>query len=875
MESAYIKFNGGIWSDVLKGRYDLANYKSASRTCSNFTPTRYGQIEKRPGTEHVGYAKGQCVLKPFQFSVDTKFVLEFGNEYIRFWKEDGGLVQQESTPGTPEEVATPYQQNELYEVQIRAINDVVYIVHPNHPVGILTRVADNNWTYASASLTGPFVDPDVNSLDNPLIPNGTTGSININSPDGILSADMVGSILRLKYITSGSNTTFSDSYMSLPFTYDTTTYTANDNAVVFDPLAAVTTYGPNNATEITRVWSVVGGRHMYYRATATYDYAAWSGVTTYTKDFLVSDVGVVYNCETEGHLSATAPASDATNWKVVVTPADAPAFFEYGVVAMQPETVSGEWSLQTTGNWTGEWIIQRSLDFGGTWLTVRSLSSNDDSNYLVEEDEEGDSVQIRILGGAKFTSDQQQPVTFTILSTEAYGTAEVTAFTDANNVTATVIDDMPATTASISWQESAFSPRQGYPRTVALFDNRLIFAATGTKPQAFFYSGINDYNNFLGGTDADEPFYVETLSDDQSAVQWLAAQRELFIGTASVEGVLLTRKQDEAQSPENLPIIRWQESMGSAYRPAMMVRDGLMVLQRGRQTINSISYSLEQDGYRGEEVTLLCPHLFTSGILEMTHIREPYTGVYVVTEAGTICHMVFEPTLQVTGWCEYTTTGGEYESITSLPGDGAEDFLYASVKRTINGVEERHIEKFVTGNTLKQQNNDADNLWYLDNAIKAEGNYVSVSGLDHLEGEVVTALENGNKKTYTVSSGSITLDNPVEGTIIVGIPITSTFEPLDLEGEGTYGKRKQLYQTKLMMWRSLGGYIAVDGKDYQQIVYHTAGDEMDESIPLRDGYSEIFHESRHARQKYWRLQHDEPYPFTVQAVVQTFTVSKQ
>ena len=55
MDSAYIKFNGGIWSDVLKGRYDLGNYKSAARTCENFIPTRYGQVEKRAGTKHLGF----------------------------------------------------------------------------------------------------------------------------------------------------------------------------------------------------------------------------------------------------------------------------------------------------------------------------------------------------------------------------------------------------------------------------------------------------------------------------------------------------------------------------------------------------------------------------------------------------------------------------------------------------------------------------------------------------------------------------------------------------------------------------------------------------------------------------------------------------
>ena len=93
------------------------------------------------------------------------------------------------------------------------------------------------------------------------------------------------------------------------------------------------------------------------------------------------------------------------------------------------------------------------------------------------------------------------------------------------------------------------------------------------------------------------------------------------------------------------------------------MRDSLLVLQRGRTTLNMMAYSLEKDGYAGEEVSLLCPQLFSSGVLQMTHLREPYTGAYAVTEDGTIAHMVYEPKLQVTGWCKHTTQGGSFESI--------------------------------------------------------------------------------------------------------------------------------------------------------------------------------------------------------------------
>lgn len=1014
MESPYVKFNSGVWSEVLKGRHDLDNYRSAARTCDNFIPNRYGSIDKRAGTQHLGYAKNDdktCVLYPFQFSVTTKFVLEFGDQYVRFWSNDqkvadstitgryvrlelegeekrlhaaevevydtggtnlalSGTATQSSVSGgriadgaidtvrIPEnaaslewartnletdpwwevdlgseqsiaeiqvwlreeakdqmdgfkvlildnaratvwettvngtatssidhvfsfnagEVVTPYLEenadgeNELYQLQMRAINDVVYIVHPNHPVGKLTRLADDNWTYAVADLDGPYVDPDVNPTEVKLTPDGTTGPITITASGGnAFTTGHVGSELRLKYLVQGRSVTFFDRYSYYPASYLSGYSSTYDQARTWN--AALTNWG-TSGTKYRRAVENNTPEGYYTFSTCIQDYdpsTAWSTPTSYSVDDLVTQAGDEYVC-LEAHTSGTfGPDLSAGKWRKIVTPADAPSYFSPGVVCMEPETVTGEWSLKTTGNWKGEWWIQRSIDDGVTWSTIKVLSSDNDANYLVEEDEQGEEVQIRVLAKrADYGGWEYESVVFNVLSYEDYGVATVNTYNSATSVDATVTETMPAITEAVSWQESAFSPRQGYPRSIALFDNRLVMAGTKKKPQAFFYSGINEYENYLSGTLADSPFFVETLSDDQSAVQWISAQRELFIGTASVEGVLTTRKQDEAQSPENLPIVRWHDSMGSAQHPAMPIRDSLLTLQRGRTTLNVLSYSLERDGYSGEEVSLLCPHLFHSGILQMTHTREPYTGVYVVTEDGTICHMVYEPALQVTAWCEFSTNGGTYESVCVLPGSGDEDLVYAVVRRSINGTVRRHIEKFVVGNTTKQRENDFENLWYLDNAIKVTGTAMtSVSGLEHLEGENITVLADGAVEQHRVVGGSITLNSPAD-TVIAGIPVTSTFEPLDLEAQGTLGHRKQLHQSRLMLYRSMGGQIATDGKDYQTIIYHTAGELMDTAIPLKDGFTEIFHESSHGRQKFFRIQHDEPFPFTLQAVIQEF-----
>ena len=761
-----------------------------------------------------------------------------------------------------------------------------------------------------------------------LTPSATSGNgITITASDVAFDDDPdtghVGSILKLKYIDEGSSYNFSD-------------FNAYANSSLFDPLLGVyTTSSPSR-----NVYNLQAGSRYYFRCVQAYDATAvWDTNLSYSVNDLVTHSGSAYICTTATDATTPNPSNATGFWDEVTKPEDAPYYFEAGYRSLSSKSVSGSWSYKTTGIWTGSIAIQRSVDGGTNWATIRTLTSSDDSNYLVEEDEEGVSdVKIRINWLNDLDSgSSNKPTTFTILSTDVYGTAEVTAVAgDGLSVTADVVTTLPDISASVSWQESAFSDHQGYPRTIALFDNRLLLAGTRKKPQAFFYSEINNYENFTATTTlADAPFFVETLSDDQSAVQWLTAQRELFVGTASVEGVLTTRKQDEAQSAENLPIVRWNESMGSAHRPALPMRDSLMVLQRGRTVLNMISYSLEKDGYTGEEVSLLCPQLFSSGVLQMAHLREPYTGAFTVQEDGTLCHMIYEPKLQVTGWCKHTTQNGNFESVAVLPSSGNEssdeDEVWVSVKRNVfktnvgnpwtvltaytigdevdrNGFvygclvdhtsssyipdptfdydlsvgywevlreDKRFIERFVTGNTAKQEASDADNLWYLDAAVKPAGTgHTTITGLDHLEGETVCVLADGIKGSYTVASGSITLETPAD-TVIVGLPIASEFEPFDLEVEGSFGKRKQLYQSKLMVWRSLGGSIAHDGEDYQELVYHVAGEAMDESVPLRDGYSEVFHESSYNRQKYWRIQHDEPYPFTLQAVVQSFTVSKQ
>lgn len=147
-------FNAGELSPRLWSRTDLDKYASGCRVLENFIVMPYGGINRRPGSMFMGEVKDSTKkvrLIGFNFSVTTNFILEFGDGYIRFWSNG----QQVMVSGSPYEIASPYAQNDLFQIQCAQINDVMYLAHANYPVYKLSRVADANWTMQPVAWSYP------------------------------------------------------------------------------------------------------------------------------------------------------------------------------------------------------------------------------------------------------------------------------------------------------------------------------------------------------------------------------------------------------------------------------------------------------------------------------------------------------------------------------------------------------------------------------------------------------------------------------------------------------------------------------------------------------------------------------------------------
>ncbi|MEK9918072.1 MAG: phage tail tube protein [Pelagibacteraceae bacterium] len=108
VSSIVTSFRAGEISPKLEGRIDLEKYNEAAQTLSNMLVYPSGGVTRRPGTYFAGRSKdgGQVRLINFEYSDEQAYVLEFGNNYIRFYK-DGGLLTEASQTITAITKANP------------------------------------------------------------------------------------------------------------------------------------------------------------------------------------------------------------------------------------------------------------------------------------------------------------------------------------------------------------------------------------------------------------------------------------------------------------------------------------------------------------------------------------------------------------------------------------------------------------------------------------------------------------------------------------------------------------------------------------------------------------------------------------------------
>jgi hypothetical protein len=392
----------------------------------------------------------------------------------------------------------------------------------------------------------------------------------------------------------------------------------------------------------------------------------------------------------------------------------------------------------------------------------------------------------------------------------------------------------------------AFSETTGFPRACAFYEQRLVFAGTTSQPQALFFSVAGDFEN-MTESDTDSSAMNYTIGSNQvNRILYLASARSMVVGTTGGEFVVRASGTDEPITPTNIQI-KQQATYGSADVQPVQAGSYTLFVQRAKRKLRELGYVYDTDAYQAVDLTILADHVSENGLVELAYQQEPFSLVWAATGDGRLIGMTYRREEQVVAWHQHklggsfttggvTTNHGIVENLAVIPGELNQDNLYMVVKRTINGATRRYVEIL----SAIDFGTDIKDAIFVDSSLTYSGSSTSsLSGLDHLEGQAVSILEEGAAHPdKTVASGSITTDRATTKAQ-VGLSYTSTLKTVRLEAgsaSGTaQGKIKKIHSVVVRFFRTVGASVGTNLDNTDTIPFRDSSDPTDTAVPLFTG----------------------------------------
>jgi len=823
-----ISMNAGKVTPLIDCRSDTEKYSSACRILENMIPRIYGPVERRPGTKYIADVDDsdkKSKVVPFIYSATIAYDIEFADQIINVYY-DGSLVDSD--------IATPYLEADLFELQFKQSADVMWIVHPSYRPRKLTRTSATEFSLDVIDFeTGPFLERN-----------------DIKEDDGVTIAVTGYTIATATLGGAGageftiSSTTDISSLFPANQRFYVTNSTGNDGAYT----VSSATYAANILTIVPNEAVADGtddGQIMVDGGTVT--------LTASDDTFTTGDSGHIYSL-----------------WKLThkrektVSRGNAEGTGQIGEII----DVKGEWSFTTHGNWDAVVEIQRMED-GVNWETFRTYTSVMDSsgkgsrNIQKTDIEDADGVQYRIYVSSYENGKVEADLTVDNSTQDSI--FKITSVTSATVATATAIVAANEHTATKRWAEGAWSYVRGWPSAFAFFEERAVYGFTNLDAQDIWLSGSGDFEDFASGTEDDDAFTLTLPTANRG--RWLGSMEVLAAGTTGDEWRIRSTTIDEALTPTNWSI-KQQTNFGSANIQAVEVNDAIIFVDSVARKAREYTWSDPKQKYVSPDLTALAEDITYGGITSMAVQKNPDSIIWFTIENSPyLISMTYEREQKVVAWAEHPLGGdGIAESISIRPGTD-EDVITLTVRRTINGSTVRYIEEMQPrdfGSTT-----DPTDAFFVDCGIIDEGGDTTIDGLDHLEDETVAVLGDGSVQiSKKVKDGEITIDSAAD-KVIVGLPYTYQVSPMRLDimsGAGTtHGSIKKIPEIIISFYATSGAQYG-DGNDTYDIDWRTS-EEYDSPPELFTGDKTLHFDGGFSIEDNFIVSGSDPLPCTVRAMV--------
>ncbi|MCQ2299973.1 MAG: hypothetical protein MJZ81_07620 [Bacteroidales bacterium] len=209
-----------------------------------------------------------------------------------------------------------------------------------------------------------------------------------------------------------------------------------------------------------------------------------------------------------------------------------------------------------------------------------------------------------------------------------------------------------------------FKKAADYPSTVALYQQRLVFASSSAEPFKFWMSCVGDLYNFSthDSIREDDSISAALASTEMPEINHAVMTKNLMLFTESGEwevspitGNTLSYKTVSA---------KMQSTIGSSKRTKpIVIGDEIVFVDASCRNLYATRYNFASDGYESQDLTIMSQWLFRNrNIRRIAYKRYPDSEIICVMDDGTVSALAYMKEHEVCAWSRHVLGGG-YEVV--------------------------------------------------------------------------------------------------------------------------------------------------------------------------------------------------------------------
>ncbi|MGE0533145.1 MAG: hypothetical protein AB7P35_17690 [Hyphomonadaceae bacterium] len=734
----YFAFNSGELSPYMANRQDQARYAYGVKRMSNFMPMLQGPARKRPGVRFVceiADSAQRAWLVPFVFAQRDAWLLEFGDETLRFISDQGQVTEATKTitgiTTAAQAVVTSNAHGFLDGDEV-VIAGVVGLLDANGKSiinGRNFRISDKTantfklkdlyGVYLSSATATAYGSAGTAARVYAVVSPFTIASLTNSDTDCFtMSFAQSGDVLdicvsgeRTQQLTRSASTSwaFSD------FEPD------NGPFETVDPDQTITVY-------------------------SSHETGSARTLTASSAIFTADHVGSLFLLEKK--LTDTVTAWEVG--KAVVT-SDVRRSQGHYYIALNSATTGTITPTHTEGaRYDGDTGVQwQYLHSGYGWAKITAIGGG------------GTTATVDILSR---------------IPAQAVGSGN----------------------ASTRWAFGSWSDAYGWPTHVSYFRERKVFARDtrlwGSVPADFDNFAQRD----AGVAASDSAFDIDIRSGVNDTIVWMVASSDLLVGTEGGEFSVGEISSADPLGPDNIAALSGP-GYGSRQVTPCTVNDAVMYVLPSGRTMRELRFTFETDGYSALNRTAFAEHILKGRAIQLAYQKEPESIVWAACADGSVAAMSYEREHDLVAWHRHTFgASAEIESVAVIPApDGARDEVYLIGKMTVNGQTKRYLG-FIEEH-WDPDADEVEDQFYVDWGLTYEGAATSIlTGLHHLEGKSVQVWGTGATGSYdlgdfTVVNGQVDLGEASVTKAQVGLGYTATLESMNVVRPGVLARAVKVW----------------------------------------------------------------------------------